>query len=79
MSTLGSSTIAWLRSMLVAECELGLTTVRTPFSWLSRPERNRDLAMRAARLGQLAEALEHCPEAEPLAQEAQRTLAALRR
>ncbi len=70
---------AWLRSMLVAECEIGLTTIQTPLDWLSRPQRNHALAMRAARLGQLAEALERSPEAEPPEQEAEHALAALRR
>lgn len=78
-STLAGSSIAWLRSMFISECEVGLTTVRTPFDWLNRLERNRDLAMRAARLGQIAQALECCPEVEPLDQEAHRALAALRR
>lgn len=76
---LASGTIAWLRSMLIAECELGLTTVRTPPGWLNRPQRNLALAMRATRLRQLTEALERCPEAEPLEQEARRALDALRR
>src|SRR5581483_5839636 len=77
-STLASSSIAWLRSMFISEWEVGLTTVRTPFGWLNRLERNRDLAMRAARLGQLAQALAHCPDADPLDEEASRALDALR-
>ncbi len=78
-SALGSSAVAWLRSTIVSELELGLTTIQTPLAWLSRPARNHWLAMRAARLGQLADALARSPEAEPLEQEAQRVLAALRR
>jgi len=77
--TLDHSSPGWLRAMLVSECELGLTTIQTPLAWLNRPARNHALALRAARLGQVAEALERCPQAEPLAQEAERALAALRR
>ncbi len=78
-TTLGSGSVSWLRAMLIAECEIGLTTIQTPLEWFSRPARNHALALRAVRLGQLAEALERCPNAEPLAQEAERALAALRR
>jgi hypothetical protein len=78
LSTLAGSSVTWLRSMFISECEVGLTTIRTPPGWLNRLERNRDLAMRAARLGQLAQTLEHCPDAEPLDQEAHRALDALR-
>jgi hypothetical protein len=77
--SLASDGAALLRSLLVSECEIGLTTVQTPLEWLSRPERNHALAMRAVRLGQLFEALARSPEAEPLEQEAERALAALRR
>ncbi len=77
--TLLGSGANWLRAMLVSECEIGLTTIQTPLAWLSRPARNHALALRAARLGQLAEALGRCPKAEPLPQEAERALAALRR
>ncbi|HEU5366948.1 MAG TPA: hypothetical protein VFU69_00725 [Ktedonobacterales bacterium] len=75
--TTGSA--AWLRALLVSECEIGLTTIQTPLAWLSRPARNHALALRAARLGQLAAALERCPDAGPLSQEAEQVLAALRR
>lgn len=68
-----------LRALLISECEIGLTTMQTPLAWLSRPARNHALALRAARLGQLAAALERCPDAEPLAQEVAQVLAALRR
>lgn len=77
--TLASGSAGWLRALLVSECEIGMTTMQTPLEWLSRPARNYALAMRAARLGQLADALQRCPDAEPLAQEAEQVLAALRR
>ncbi|HEU5367792.1 MAG TPA: hypothetical protein VFU69_04995 [Ktedonobacterales bacterium] len=76
---MATGSAGWLRAMLVSECEIGLTTMQTPLEWLSRPARNYALAMRAARLGQLADALQHCPDAEPPEQEAECALAALRR
>lgn len=77
-AALEDSRVLWLRAMLVSEWEIGLTTIQTPLAWLSRPARNHALALRAARLGQLVETLERCPEAEPLAQDIEHALAALR-
>ncbi|HEY7357302.1 MAG TPA: hypothetical protein VH590_12575 [Ktedonobacterales bacterium] len=76
---LATGSAAGLRALLVAECEIGLTTMQTPLAWLSRPARNHALALRAVRLGQLAVALERCPDAGPLAEEVAQVLAALRR
>jgi hypothetical protein len=78
-SGLTNSSAAALRSMFISELEIGLTTIQTPLAWLSRPARNHTLAMRAARLGQLADALQHCPQAGPPEQEAEQVLCALRR
>jgi hypothetical protein len=78
-TTLATSGVGWLRAMVIAECELGLTTIQTPLAWLMRPARNHSLALRAARLGQLTTALESCLPADALAQEVEQALTALRR
>ena len=76
---LENSRAGWVRALLVSECEIGLTTMQTPLAWLNRPARNHALALRAARLGQLADALQRCPDAGPLEREVVQVLAALRR
>jgi hypothetical protein len=71
--------LAWLRRALLEELHLGLALAETPMSWCARPVRNLRLLMRAARVGQLAEALAAHPDALPLTDELYHALWALRR
>jgi len=71
------ASVAALRALLVSEFELGLSLTQTPLDWLSRPIRNFWLAMRAARIGQVAWELASRPDAAPLTDELSQALTAL--
>ncbi len=61
--------VAGLRALLVTELTLGMGLAQTPLPWLSRPARNAHLAVRAARIGQVAGALACHPQAGSLTDE----------
>ena len=61
--------VTGLRALLVTELTLGMGLAQTPLPWLSRPARNAHLAVRAARIGQIAGALACHPQAGTLTDE----------
>ena len=61
--------VGGLRALLVTEISLGMGLAQTPLPWISRPARNAHLAVRAARIGQVAGALACHPQAGTLTDE----------
>ena len=61
--------VTGLRALLVTEFTLSMSLAQTPLPWLSRPARNAHLAVRAARIGQVAGALACHPQAGSLTDE----------